>query len=151
MTKFDLIEQNILPLFYDLYENENSSYRKMLFLDQYITEYRKIIIDLPRQTGKSTILAKLAKRHPQSYLIVANSNIKKYFIQTKDININQIFSAHEIPNRFRGKTIENTIWLLDEPHYYLDKFWNDFISVLQTNTSKGYSPTIFGLGTSQGF
>jgi len=146
---FNTVEQSVLPLFYSLLDlKADSDMRVSLGFRAYVNEFRTVVLSLPRQVGKTTILAKLAQRHPNSYLVSHGYYMTKHIAATYQIPKDRIISAATIGYAFRGKTITNPIWLLDEPQFYESDFWQKFLETMHTNTNHGtYEPTIFGLGT----
>lgn len=117
-----------------------------------LAEYNSVILNLPRQVGKTTSLVHILEQSVEdTILFTHNHNIARHI--DHDMNPRQgstIMSIHSVVNKFRGKTFKYKNILLDEPGHYDRNSYADLISVISTNAPHKLvrEIKIFGLGTS---
>lgn len=148
-TAFRTYEKMALDAFYALLDSTPSEeHRRALGKMSTISELRSIIMHLPRQTGKTTILAKLAKRHPEAKIVVPNMSMKKCFMDNHSMPRDRVFTIHDFRiELWCGRSLNIPIYLFDEPQHISDSNWEEFYELLSVNGISNVDPIFFGLGT----
>ena len=117
-----------------------------------LAEYNSVILNLPRQVGKTTSLVHILEQSVEdTILFTHNHNIARHIEYVMNPRPGStIMSIHSVVNKFRGKTFKYKNILLDEPGHYDRSQFAELISVISTNAPHELvrEIKIFGLGTS---
>lgn len=127
---------------------DNRHFIEALGAKQYLREFNTMLLNVPRQVGKTSALVQiLLHRGDNAILVAPNHNIKRYIESSFGLEHNRIWTARGLLET-RGKTFRNRFYLFDEWQYIPKSDMDTIVSTMFYNRPREYEiPVIFGLGT----
>lgn len=141
----DNSKASVLSLLNDMQKlsNNRKEYFKYLNEIQFIHEFRTLMITMPRQTGKTELIKKVASRYENPLIVVANHAYLEFY---REFSRSNVFTYHQIKSRefsYGMNMIKYDCILLDEYNHATPKFDFNFLKSIR----KTDNFFVFGLST----